>query len=105
MRAALVEQSWQPGRQLTFGSDGEAALPNMVRAATDEPVRHILDWTRPSTRMRPIERVLLGLAARHLPAPEPVNPPGHPSNVYVICYGMADRNKPIWSWSCCWATS
>ncbi len=72
VRAALVEQGWQPGRLLTVMSDGEPALPNLVRAATGEPVRHILDWFHLSMRIRPIEQVLLGLAARHLPDPEPV---------------------------------
>ena len=72
VRTALVEQGWQPGRLLTVMSDGELALPNMVRAATGEPVRHILDWFHLSMRVRPIEQVLLGLSARHLPAPEPV---------------------------------
>jgi len=44
VRAALDEQGWHAGRALTVISDGEAALPNMVRAATGGPVRHILDW-------------------------------------------------------------
>ena len=73
VRAALVEQGWQPGRPLTVMSDGEAALPNLVRAATGEPVRHILDWFHLSMRVRPVEQVLLGLAGRHLPDPEPVH--------------------------------
>jgi hypothetical protein len=34
VRAALVEQGWHPGRALTVISDGEAALPNLLRAAT-----------------------------------------------------------------------
>ena len=53
-------------------SDGEEALPNLVRAATGEPVRHILDWFHLSMRMRPIEQVLAGLSARQLQDPEPV---------------------------------
>ena len=72
MRAALVEQGWHPGRPPAVISDGEAALPNLVRAATEEPVRHILDWFHLSMRMRPIEQVLAGLSARQLPDPEPV---------------------------------
>jgi hypothetical protein len=66
MRAALVEQGWHPGRPLAVISDGEAALPNLVRAATGEPVRHILDWFHLSMRMRPIEQVLTGLSTRQL---------------------------------------
>jgi hypothetical protein len=44
VRAALVEQGWHPGRPLAVISDGETALPNLVRATTGEPVRNILDW-------------------------------------------------------------
>jgi hypothetical protein len=72
MRAALIEQGWHPGRPLAVISDGEAALPNLVRAATGEPVRHILDWFHLSMRMRPIEQVLTGLSGRQLQEPEPV---------------------------------
>ena len=72
MRVALVEQGWHPGRPLAVISDGEAALPDLVRAATGEPVRHILDWFHLSMRMRPIEQVLTGLSARQLQDPEPV---------------------------------
>ena len=72
VRAALVEQGWHPGRKLAVNSDGEAALPNLVRAATGEPVRHILDWFHLSMRIRPIEQVLMGLSARLLHKSEPV---------------------------------
>jgi len=72
MRAALVEQGWHPGRTLAVISDGEAALPNLVRAATGEPVCHILDWFHLSMRIRPIEQVLMGLSARQFQDPEPV---------------------------------
>jgi hypothetical protein len=72
VRAALFEQGWNPGRPLAVISDGEAALPNLVRAATGEPVRHILDWFHLSMRMRPIEQVLTGLSSRHLQDPEPL---------------------------------
>jgi hypothetical protein len=72
MRAALIEQGWHPGRPLAVISDGEAALPNLVRAATGEPVGNILDWFHLSMRMRPIEQVLTGLSGRQLQQPEPV---------------------------------
>ena len=61
LRAALVEQGWHPGRPLSVMSDGEAALPNVVRSATREPVRHMLDWFHLSMRIRPIEQVIGGL--------------------------------------------
>ena len=43
-----------------------------IRAAPGEPVRHILDWFHLSMRMRPIKQVLMGLSARQLQDPEPV---------------------------------
>jgi hypothetical protein len=66
LRAALGAQGWRPGQRVTVISDGEAVLPNLVRAATREPVRHILDWFHLSMRMRPIEQMLLGLSGRDL---------------------------------------
>jgi hypothetical protein len=72
IRAALVEQGWHPGQPLAVISDGEAALPNLVRAATGEPVCHILDWFHLSMRIRPIEQVITGLSARQPRDPEPV---------------------------------
>ena len=44
LRATLSAQGWRPGQKVTVISDGEAYLPKLVRAATREPVRHILDW-------------------------------------------------------------
>lgn len=44
MRQALREQGWRPARSVTMLSDGEAALPGLVRAAVDEPIICILDW-------------------------------------------------------------
>src|ERR1700722_3440014 len=73
VRAALVEQGWHAGRALTVISDGEAALPNLVRAATGGPERHILDWFHLSMRMRPIEQVVAGLFAPPPPGPPPIH--------------------------------
>ena len=61
VRAALVSQGWQPSRPVTVISDGEPALLNLVRAATGEPVRHILDWWHISMRVRHIEQALAGI--------------------------------------------
>jgi hypothetical protein len=66
MHDALGAQGWRPGHKVTVISDGEAFLPNLVRAATSEPVRHILDWFHLSMRMRPIEQMLLGLSGRDI---------------------------------------
>ena len=66
LRAALGAQGWRHGRRVIVISDGEAVLPSLVRAATKEPVRHILDWFHLSMRMRPIEQMLVGLSGRDL---------------------------------------
>jgi hypothetical protein len=66
LRVTLGAQGWRPGQKETVISDGEAFLPNMVRAATREPVRHILDWFHFSMHMRPIEQMLLGLSGRNI---------------------------------------
>jgi hypothetical protein len=63
VRAALVEQGWQPGRPVTVISDGEPALPNLVQTAINEPVIHILDWFHISMRIRHIEQSMAGLYA------------------------------------------
>ena len=63
VRAALVSQGWQSGRPVTVISDGEPALLNLVRAATSEPVCHILDWWHISMRVRHIEQALAGIYA------------------------------------------
>jgi hypothetical protein len=52
---------WQPGRAVTVISDGEPALPTLVRTATGEPIRHILDWWHISMRVRHIEQALAGI--------------------------------------------
>jgi hypothetical protein len=45
MREELSAFGWELGRLLTVISDGELALPNLIRNATngDGPVKHILD--------------------------------------------------------------
>ena len=63
VRAALASQGWQPSRPVTVLSGGEPALLNLVRAATGEPVRHILDWWHISMRVRHIEQSLAGIYA------------------------------------------
>jgi hypothetical protein len=63
VRAALLAQGWQPGRPISVISDGEPALLNLVRAATGEPVCHILDWWHLSMRVRHVEQALAGIYA------------------------------------------
>ena len=61
VRAALLLQGWQPGRQVTVLTDGERALPRLVSTATDKPVRHILDWWQLSVWVRHVEQALVGI--------------------------------------------
>lgn len=48
---------------MTVVSDGEAALPNLVKAALNQSVTHILDWWHISMRVRHIENVFKGVVA------------------------------------------
>jgi hypothetical protein len=63
IRQALKEQGWQPGRSVTVLSDGEAALPGLIRAAVAEPISCILDWWHISMRVQHIEQALRGVYA------------------------------------------
>jgi len=46
LRAALQDQGWREGGAVTAISDGDLALPALVRSATGGPVEPILDWIR-----------------------------------------------------------
>lgn len=61
LRQALVSQGWDGQRPITVISDGEPALPNLVRRAVQGPVRHILDWWHISMRVQHIENAVKGL--------------------------------------------
>jgi hypothetical protein len=56
LRQAHRDQGWRPGRAVTVLSDGEAALPGLVRAAVGEPTPCILDWRHISMRVQHIEQ-------------------------------------------------
>src|SRR3954447_25633064 len=62
-RAALLDRGWREGEAVTAISDGDPALPALVRSATGGPVEHILDWFHLSRRVRHVELALLGLYA------------------------------------------
>src|SRR3954467_9515852 len=63
LRAALREQGWRERKPVTAISDGDPALPALVRSATGGPVEHILDWFHLSMRVRHVEQAMLGLCA------------------------------------------
>ena len=63
LRAALAAQGWRPSVPVTVISDGEAALPELVRSATESDVTHILDWWHISMHVRHAEQALQGVYA------------------------------------------
>jgi hypothetical protein len=63
LRAALQDQGWREGDPVTAISDGDLALPALVRSATGGPVQHILDWFHLSMRVQHVEQVMHGLCA------------------------------------------
>ncbi len=67
LRAALLDQSWREGDTVTAISDGDPALPALVRSATGGPVEHILDWFHLSMRVQHVEQVMGGLCALEPP--------------------------------------
>ena len=63
LRAALQDQGWREGDTVTAISDGDPALPALVRSATGDPVEPILDWFHLSMRVQHVEQVTGGLCA------------------------------------------
>ena len=63
LRAALLDQDWREGSPVIAISDGDPALPALVRSAAKAPVEPILDWFHLSMRVRHVEQTLVGLAA------------------------------------------
>ena len=63
MREELSDFGWKPGRLLTVISDGELALPSLIRNAIggDGQAKHILDWWHISMRIRHVEAAVQGL--------------------------------------------
>ncbi len=60
-RNDLMVQGWDGQSKVTVISDGEPALPNLVRRAVKGPVTHILDWWHISMRVKHIENAVKGL--------------------------------------------
>lgn len=61
LRQDLQETGWDAKSPVTVISDGEPALPNLVRYAVGGPVRHILDWWHISMRVKHVENAVKGL--------------------------------------------
>jgi len=67
LRAALQDQGWREGDAVTAISDGDPALPALVRSATGGSVEPILDWFHLSMRVHHVEQVMRGLCALEPP--------------------------------------
>lgn len=61
LRNSLQAIGWDSNSPVTVISDGEPALPNLVRVAVGGPVRHILDWWHISMRVKHVENAVKGL--------------------------------------------
>ena len=55
LRRNLEAAGWREGSAVTVLSDGDPALPRLVRNATGAEVNHILDWWHISKRIRHVE--------------------------------------------------
>ena len=73
LRAALLDQGWREGEAVTAISDGDPALPALVRSATGGPVEYILDWFHLSMRVHHVEQVMHGLCALEPPPLAPLD--------------------------------
>jgi hypothetical protein len=67
LRAALLDQGWREGDMVTAISDGDPALPALVRSAAGGPVECILDWFHLSMRVHHVEQVMGGLCTLEPP--------------------------------------
>jgi hypothetical protein len=88
LRKALREQGWRPGQSVTVLSDGESALPSLVRAAVDEPVTCILDWWHISMRVQHIEQALRGVYAAE---------PQHRAGLEIVEWRIGRLRHLIWN--------
>jgi len=73
LRAALQDQGWREGDAVTAISDGDPALPALVRSATGGSVEQILDWLHLSMRVHHVEQVMHGLCALEPSASAPLD--------------------------------
>jgi len=88
IRAALAAQGWRPNVPVTVLSDGEAALPELVRRATGSDVNHILDWWHIYMRVRHAEQALRGVYA--------LNPP-HQAGLDIVSYRLSRVQHLLWN--------
>ena len=88
VRTALSSQGWKPSRPVTVISDSEPAMLNLVRAATGDPVRQILDRWHLSTRVCHIEQALAAIFALR---------PTHQAGLVSISVNVERLRHLIWN--------
>jgi hypothetical protein len=88
LRKALREQGWTPGQAVTVLSDGESALPGLLRTAVGEPITCILDWWHISMRVRHIEQALRGVYAAE---------PQHRAGLEIVECRIGRLRNLIWN--------
>ena len=88
VRAALTDQGWTGGRPITVISDGEAALPDLVRRAAHTDVVHVLDWGHISMRVRHAEQALAGVYAMA---------PNHHAGLDMVEYRLSRIRHLLWN--------
>jgi hypothetical protein len=88
VRAALADQGSTGDTPVTLISDGEAALPDLVRRATRVDVVHILDWRHISMRVRHAEQALVGVFA--------LAPPHH-TGLDMVEYSLSRIRHLLWN--------
>jgi len=88
IRAALAGQGWRPNVPVTVISDGETALPELVRRTTGADVTHILDWWHISMRVRHAEQTLQGVYALN---------PAHQAGLDIVSYRLSRIRPLLWN--------
>ncbi len=88
VRAALTAQGWRPNAPVTVISDGEAALPELIRRATGSDVTHILDWWHISMRLRHAEQALRGVYALN---------PEHQAGLDIVDFRLSRVRHLLWN--------
>ena len=64
LRSNLAAAGWRKGGAITVLSDGDAALPRLVRSATGAAIEHVLDWWHVSARIRRVETTIKTLLSK-----------------------------------------
>lgn len=99
LRCDIDALGWNDRSPITVISDGEAALPNLLRAATNGKVRHILDWWHVSMRVQHAENAINGLVQREdFPGTAAIFT--KPAETLRWYFGMVKFREPALTFNC-----